>query len=223
LLWLLPKKSRIKLHNHWLQKAKEKAEEELHRLSERYKEVCDGLLQLDRKTCLKILREAKVVGMTTTGAAKNYDLLQALRAEIVVIEEAAEVLEAHVLPCIGSFTQHLILLGDHLQLRPSVAEYELATKYKLEISLFERLISGGIEHVTLRCQRRMRPSISRLISDIYPSLQDHCSVTKYENIKGIRNDVFFLDHKAMESQISDTNSKINIRKRGLLWNFVFIF
>jgi len=214
-LWLLPKKSRIELHNHWLQKAKEKAEEELHRLSERYKEVCDGLLKHEHKTSLKILREAKVVGMTTTGAAKNYDILQALRAEIVVIEEAAEVLEAHVLPCISSFTQHLILLGDHLQLRPSVAEYELGTKYKLDVSLFERLISGGIEHVTLRCQRRMRPAISRLISDIYPSLQDHCSVTKYENIKGIKHDVFFLDHQAMESQIVDTNSKINISEAQL--------
>jgi len=215
-VWLLPKKSRIRLHNYWLQKAIENAEEELHHLSEIYKEVCDGLLQLDRKLCLQILREAKVVGMTTTGAAKNYDVLQALGAEIVVIEEAAEVLEAHVLPCIGPFTQHLILLGDHIQLRPSVAEYELATKYKLEISLFERLISGGIDHVTLRCQRRMKPSISSLISDLYPSLQDHFSVIKYENIKGMRNDVFFLDHKAMESQTSDANSKINVSEARLV-------
>jgi hypothetical protein len=60
-----------------------------------------------------------------------------LRAEIVVIEEVVEVLEAHVLPCIGSFTEYPILLGDHLQLHLSVAENELATKQKLEISLFE--------------------------------------------------------------------------------------
>ena len=84
--------------------------------------------------------------MTTIGAANSYDILQALRAKIVIIEEAAVVLEAQaqVLPCIGSFTQHLILLGDHIQLRPSIAEYELATNYKLEISLFERLKSHGI-------------------------------------------------------------------------------
>ena len=70
-LWSLPKKSRIKLHNYWLQKAKENVEEELYHLSEIYKEICDGLPQLDSKLCLKILKEAKVVGMTTTTAAKN--------------------------------------------------------------------------------------------------------------------------------------------------------
>ena len=50
-------------------------------------------------------------------------------------EEAVELLEAHVFPCIGSFTQHFILLGDQIQLHPSVVEYELATKLKLKISL----------------------------------------------------------------------------------------
>ena len=58
--------------------------------------------------------------------------------------------------------------------------FELGTKYKLDVSIFERLISRGNELVTLRCKRRMRPEISRLISDIYPSLQDHYS------IKGIK-------------------------------------
>jgi len=41
----------------------------------------------------------------------------------MVIGAAAEVLEALVFPRIGAFTQHLILLGDHLQSHPSVVEY----------------------------------------------------------------------------------------------------
>ena len=36
--------------------------------------------------------------------------------------EAAEVLEEHVFPCIGFFTQHIILLGDHIQLCPAIVE-----------------------------------------------------------------------------------------------------
>ena len=73
---------------------------------------------------------------------------EASRAEIVVIEEAAEVLEAHVLPCIGSFTEHLILLGDHLQLHPSIVEYELVTnawpvapRYVLPASILARNVA----------------------------------------------------------------------------------
>lgn len=40
---------------------------------------------------LVVLREANVVGMTTTGVAMNQALVEALGARIVVIEEAAEV------------------------------------------------------------------------------------------------------------------------------------
>ena len=45
--------------------------------------------------------------------------------QIVVVEEAAEVLEAHVLAALAPQTQHLILIGDHEQLRPKTEMYEL--------------------------------------------------------------------------------------------------
>lgn len=44
---------------------------------------------------------------------------------MVLVEEAAEVLEAHVLVCLSSNTQHVILIGDHEQLRPKPNLYEL--------------------------------------------------------------------------------------------------
>lgn len=44
--------------------------------------------------------------------------------------------------------------------------------YDLDRSLFERLVRQGFRVATLEQQRRMRPSISRLIRNtIYPSLQ----------------------------------------------------
>jgi superfamily I DNA and/or RNA helicase len=53
------------------------------------------------------------------------------------------VLEAHVLAALSSQTQHLILIGDHLQLRPKTQEYELSVEsrrgFNLDVSLFERL------------------------------------------------------------------------------------
>lgn len=39
---------------------------------------------------LAVLREANVVGMTTTGVAMHQNLVEALGANIVVVEEAAE-------------------------------------------------------------------------------------------------------------------------------------
>ena len=46
----------------------------------------------------------------------------------MVVEEAAEVLEAHVLAALAPQTQHLILIGDHEQLRPKTEMYELRVR-----------------------------------------------------------------------------------------------
>ena len=42
-----------------------------------------------------------------------------------MVEEAAEVFEAHVLVCLHRATEHLILIGDHAQLRPKPELWEL--------------------------------------------------------------------------------------------------
>ena len=41
-------------------------------------------------------------------------------SQIIICEEAAEVLEAHVLASLSPQTEQLILIGDHDQLRPKV-------------------------------------------------------------------------------------------------------
>ena len=87
------------------------------------------------------------------------------------------------------------MIGDHEQLRPNTAVYKLSTDFNLNVSLFERLVRNGVEQVTLQKQRRMRPEISKLISPIYPKLQDHAKVQKYPSVKGVATNVFFLDHK----------------------------
>ena len=42
------------------------------------------------------------------------------------------------------FIYILFLLGDHQQLKPNPTVYELAKKYNLETSLFERMINNGV-------------------------------------------------------------------------------
>ena len=46
-------------------------------------------------------------------------------AQVVLVEEAAEVFEAHVLACLSRSVEHLVLVGDHEQLRPKANVYEL--------------------------------------------------------------------------------------------------
>ena len=58
--------------------------------------------------------------MTTTGAAIQQDLVRSLEAKIVIVEEAAEVLEAHILSSLTASNEQVILIGDHQQLRPKI-------------------------------------------------------------------------------------------------------
>lgn len=59
----------------------------------------------------------QVIGMTTTGAAKYRKILQDVKPCLVIVEEAAEVLEAHTITTLSEACQHLILIGDHQQVR----------------------------------------------------------------------------------------------------------
>lgn len=94
-------------------------------------------------------------------------------------------LESHIITSLTGETKHLILIGDHQQLKPSAAVYELANKFQLETSLFERMIKNNLPYSQLKQQHRMRPCISSLlVPHIYKQLIDHPSVSQYEPVKG---------------------------------------
>lgn len=83
--------------------------------------------------------------------------------------------------------------GDHQQLRPSVNVHELATKFQLDVSLFERLIVGDMKPVKLGVQHRMRPEVARLIVPaVYAHLENHSSVYSHPHIPGMQHDVIVL-------------------------------
>ena len=90
---------------------------------------------------------ALIVAMTTTGAARYHQVLRDIGPKIVVVEEAAEVLEAHIVSALSAQCEHLILIGDHVQLKPSTTVHTLAKDYQLDMSLFERLVENNIQKV----------------------------------------------------------------------------
>ncbi|KAF9203483.1 hypothetical protein BGZ49_006383 [Haplosporangium sp. Z 27] len=155
-----------------------------------------------------ILLKTSVIGMTTNGAAKLQSLVEAVSPKIIICEEAGEVLEAHILAALSDSTQHLILIGDHLQLRPQIETYGLSTdspvgrSYNLDKSLFERLVTAEINPLPmsrLTIQRRMRPSISNLIrKTLYHDLADGPNVLSYPPLSGMGANLFFMDHKHPE-------------------------
>eukprot|EP00494_Astrolonche_serrata_P026831 UN27094 len=148
--------------------------------------------------------------MTTTGAATCQNIIFEVAPSIVIAEEAAEVLEGHLLACLTPHTEHLILIGDHKQLRPSCADYHIAIHKNLEISLFERMMRANIDFKVLKTQRRMRPEISQLCKMHYSAdIKDHESVLDRDQIKGVELNCCFFTHKEWESSDPDLKSHSN--------------
>ncbi|KAJ8042130.1 NFX1-type zinc finger-containing protein 1 [Holothuria leucospilota] len=211
-LWELQMTHRWDLYRYWVHKYKQKLQGGILPLQEEYERQVRLLKEVKEEENVEIIKEAKIIALTTTGAAKHHHLIQRVHPKVVIVEEAAEVLEAHIVTSLTEKCQHLILIGDHQQLRPNPTVYELATRFHLDISLFERLIKNGFPRHRLNLQHRMRPEISQLLKvhdKFYPDLEDHDSVMTYEDIRGVEKNVFFLDHMFQESSESDDHSRSN--------------
>ena len=203
-IWKLSLKRRWSLYLYWVNELV-KAKKQL--IADRvlaYNEICKEYIQSRQEIDAHVIQSADIVGMTTTGAAKYNHILSRMYPKIVIIEEAAELLEAHVFTSLTPSVQQLIMIGDHKQLRPKANCYELEKNYGFCVSLFERLARNGFPVITLEVQHRMRPEIASLICPtIYDKLLNNENVEQYEHVKGVGSDVFFIDHTYPEKANDD--------------------
>ncbi|TFY66383.1 hypothetical protein EVG20_g4700 [Dentipellis fragilis] len=168
--------------------------------------------QMATKT-VELLRSKLVIGCTTTAAAMYTESIHEAGIDVLLVEEAGEILESHVLTALGPQTKQIILIGDHKQLRPKVNHYELTVEkgngYDLNRSLFERLVLKGYPHETLTKQHRMRPEISALIRRLtYPDLVDADGTKGRPDLIGVRDNLVFITHSHPE----DNDARIADKK-----------
>ena len=216
-VWELSQEDREILFKYWVELIINTTGLVMKSYAEQYLARTKDLEAISNGVDLYYLESAAVIGMTTTGAAKNSKLLSQLKPRVIIVEEAAEVLEAHILTSLCSSVEHLIMIGDHQQLRPSNAVFSLAKLYNLNLSLFERLVINGVQHVTLNCQHRMRPEISKVMKIIYPVLTDHDNVKEYPSVRGVTKNTFFISHDHLEDDlIQDTTSRSNTHEANMV-------
>ena len=182
----------------------------IYNIAERFNKCQE---KLDRKLStrnLRIIADKRIIACTTTAAAKYIREVQAASPHVLLVEEAGEILESHILTALGAETKQLILIGDHQQLRPKVNNYTLSVEngdgYDLNRSLFERLVLRRFPHQTLTEQHRMRPEIAGLIRHLtYPGLKDAPTTQNRPHLRGFLSDVVFVNHSYLE----DENPKVN--------------
>ncbi|KAK5674024.1 hypothetical protein LTS10_013215 [Elasticomyces elasticus] len=203
------------MHAAWIGDMREELQDKLHTAIDGYNKLKKQLDAIRSELELRVRRQANIVGITTSGLARHLDLIRRTGAKVILCEEAGEVLESHLLTALLPSVEHAILIGDHQQLRPQVQNYSLSceskngAQYALDVSLFERLVqpqdalAQSLPYCTLTVQRRMHPQISQLVRrTLYPLLQDAPALDR-PPVVGMRDRLFWLDHKHRENQDGD--------------------
>lgn len=158
----------------------------------------------------RCLAGQEVIGMTTTACAKDWAMLKTLGLQTLICEEAGEIMEAQTITTLFPSITHAIFIGDPLQLRPQVGqpclslETTYGSKYRLDESLFERMVMPGTPGAQpfpvsrLNLQRRMHPDVADLMrATLYPFLKDHPSTSRLP-VAGMAHRTFWLDHQEPE-------------------------
>lgn len=204
-IWDIEPSQRHKLVNKWFLTILRENVERVQSLARRY-DLAQSLMDVQfNENKVHTLRARRVIGSTTTGAAMYTKLLESAQPDIVIVEEAGEIQESHVLTALTSSVKQLVLIGDHKQLRPKINNYKLTVEkgegYDLNRSMFERLILQGHPHTTLQKQHRMHPDISVLVRELtYPDLGDDPKTKLRVPIRGLEDRVVFVNHSHPEEQ-----------------------
>lgn len=138
------------------------------------------------KTDYLMVKEARIIAMTTTHAAMRRQEIADLgfHYDNVIMEEAAQITEIENFiplalqnPKDGELPlQRIVLCGDHLQNSPIIQNMAFRQFANLEQSLFLRLVRLGVPTINLDQQGRARSSIAELYKWRYQDLKNLPSV-----------------------------------------------
>lgn len=159
------------------------------------------------KTTYLMIKEARIIAMTTTYAAMRRQEIAELgfHYDNVIMEEAAQITEIeNFIPLAmqdakdGNLPlQRIVLCGDHLQNSPIIHNLAFRQFANLEQSLFLRLVRLGVPTIHLDHQGRARPSIAELYKWRYPDLKNLPNVlSEPEYLRanaGFKYDYQFID------------------------------
>ncbi|KAM0232316.1 hypothetical protein ACHAP5_010746 [Fusarium lateritium] len=211
-IWGITNESRKQLHGMWSQTVREEQILNFADLSKKYNDVKTRVKSILDERGRRVLKDKRIIGSTTTAAAMYQSIIETANPDVILVEEAGEILEAHIITAMSASVKQLILIGDHKQLRPKVNNYKLTKEkgegFDLNVSLFERLVGQGRDFTALEEQHRSHPDISqypRMLA--YPELKDMPSTTDRALIRGLRSRVTFVHHEKPEDTMEDVNER----------------
>ncbi|CAO4363860.1 unnamed protein product [Caenorhabditis nigoni] len=199
-IFSLTRPKRWALYMHWCEEVRKYVCQNLPEQMREYRAACQRFIKANARIDAEIMKMPMIVGCTTTGCSRLRPQLEKVQPRILIVEEAAEVLEAHILSAMISSVEHCVMIGDHKQLQPNPAVHELAEEYGMKISMFERLVERALPYSQLREQHRMNPLISDVIVKpaFYDNVIDADNVFHYPPVEGMATNLFMWSHKGKE-------------------------
>ncbi|KAF5265252.1 hypothetical protein FOXYS1_3905 [Fusarium oxysporum] len=207
-VWNAPLAVKRQCHYEWSQMVREEQSARFVDLSKRFSDVRTEIKSILDERGRRVLKDKQIIACTTTAAAMYQSIIETANPDVILVEEAGEILEAHVITAMSASVKQLILIGDHKQLRPKVGNYVLTKEkgegYDLNVSLFERLVVQGRHFTALEEQHRSHPDISqypRMLA--YPELKDMPSTSDRQAIRGLKSRITFVHHERPEDTMDD--------------------
>jgi hypothetical protein len=128
----LPLRRRIAIFDEWVELVVEMIHDKLRTISTQFQRNEEHIQDIQAEANGELVKRMKIVGFTTSGAAKYHHLLSAVGTgssltttstsmitfvivqidpDVLIVEEAAEVLEGHVLAALTPGLRHLVMIG----------------------------------------------------------------------------------------------------------------
>ncbi|CAH3144169.1 unnamed protein product, partial [Porites lobata] len=212
-IWELEEHRRVQFVYVLQSKYFSKASSEFKNVSRAYLQLHHQLKEVRNQQDIEVMKRCHVIGMTVTGATMRANLLADIKPSVVIVEEAAEILEGQLVAVIPPSAQHLIMIGDHKQLKPMVHYHRLKKHHHLDLSMFERLWNCRLPCKQLGFQCRVRDEFVDLLRElkIYDNLQTHKQLVE-NNVRPacVESSMYFWTHTKWESEAS--HSKRNSRE-----------
>src|SRR6266550_8278992 len=118
---------------------------------------------LEKQKLEQDIEEADIV--CTTCCNVYNPLISEKSFEYILVDEAAQATEPECLIPIIKARSKVILIRDPCQLRPTITSKN-AKAEGLDVSMFERLVQGGVRPHMLKIQHRMVPKILEIASSL---------------------------------------------------------
>jgi hypothetical protein len=112
-IWDMKYHTRLGHFKRWKDAVMQRSIEKLAAVARNYNKCVEELMRAQNTSLPGILSSKRIVGCTTTAAAKYRDEIRTFNPDVLLVEEAGEILESHVLTALGPKTSQMILIGDH--------------------------------------------------------------------------------------------------------------